>query len=438
MGVWGRPNSYEKPEQARSLVAMPGSGGGYFTSTSRGVGWAAGLLLCWVLPGCALLEYTPWGQASASQKRVAAQRMPSRLRAEEVGTVLPNRDSPNKHVERLRAYATPHYEAALVDGQAQFEQALGDANPTLAHDFGFRLELAEFRSWQRNMPDDDLSALLEALESDDPAQDVDWVVILASPQRMVATSADQVGVAPMLGRHLALRAMSDADEFDVIERRFSELAEAEKAKLYAARKRHKAATVLLHELGHTLGLPHELDPHAMMSFHYDTQQQAFSPQAVQLGRRVLELRAITPGTELSRNTAQAALNVLHSAPAHTWEDGTARSVEHLLEAISRYGSAQAASPQAVPAPSAPVAVTPAVVPSELSPPDRAVLEQARAEQARGHMREAIALARPLFERYPDSYAVQELRCQLAMKVSLAIYQENAECQPLRRLSGSPF
>lgn len=423
---------------------MPGSRGGYFASTVRGVGWAVVLLLGWLLPGCALLEYTPWGQAKASQKRVAAQRMPNRLRAEEAGTVLPTRDSPNKHVDRLRirAYATPHYEAALVDGRAQFEQALNDANPTLAHDLGFRLVLTEFRSWPRSMPDNDLSALLNALESDDPAQDVDWVVILASPRRMVASSPDQVGLAPMLGRHLALRAMSDADEFDVIERGFSELSEGEKAKLYAARKRHKAATVLLHELGHTLGLPHELDPHAMMSAQYNSQSRAFSPVASQLGRRVLELRAITAGTQLSRNTAQAALNVLHAAPAHTWEDGSARQAERLLEKLSTYGIAQVASPRAAPAASAPAAVAPAVAPerapSELSPADRTLFEQARAEQAAGRIGEAVALAKPLFQRYPDSYAVQELRCQLAMKARLTIDQENAECNSLRRLSGLPF
>lgn len=416
-----------------------------------GAGWKAVLLLCWVLPGCALLEYTPWGQGTASQKRVAAQRMPSRLRAEERGTVLPGRDTANQHVDRLRirAYATPHYEAALVDGQAQFEQALSDANPTLAHDFGFRLELTEFRSWPRSMPDDDLGALLDALETDDPALDVDWVVILASPQRMVATSADHIGLAPMLGRHLALRAMSDADEFDVIQRGFSKLSQAEKTKLYAARKRHKAATVLLHELGHTLGIPHELDPHSMMSFQYNSQAQAFGPVASQLGRRVLELRAVTVGTELSRSTAQAALNVLHGAPAHTWEDGTAQQAERLLDKLSKYGAANSPAPKAAPAPSAPAASAPteaaaapitaaAPPPRELSVPDSSLFERARAEQAAGRVREAIALAKPLFKRYPNVYAVQELRCQLAMKAGLSIAEENAECQPLRRLSGSPF
>jgi hypothetical protein len=412
----------------------------------RGLGWVALLPVCFALNGC-LLDYTPWGQAKASQKRVAAQRMPGRLREEEVGTALPSRNAPNARVERLRirAYATPHYEAALVDGQAQFEQALSDANPTLAHDLEFRLELTEFRTWPRNLPDDDLGVRLQLLEQDDPGADVDWVVILASPRHVVAASADQIGLASMLGHHLALRAMSDADEFDVIERGFSELSESEKSRLYAARKRHKAATVLLHELGHTLGVPHELDPRSLMSFQYSPQATDFSPVASRLARRVLELRRAALGTELSRNGAQAALNVLKSAPPHTWEADSARGVERTLELLSRYGAGQSVSPAAtagaVPpatALSAPVAAAapPSPSPSDVSAADRARFEQARAEYAAGRIREARALAAPLFQRYPKSYAVQELRCQLAMKAGLPMADESAECDPLRRLSGA--
>ena len=428
---------------------MPALGGVFFTTVRRGLGWAALLSLGFALNGCFLWEYTGWGQAKASQKRVAAQRMPSQLRADDAGTVLPNRDAPNAHVARLRirAYATPHYEAALVDGRAQFEQALSDANPTLAHDLAFRLELTEFRTWARSMPDDDLGALLKILEQDDPGLDVDWVVILASPRHMVAASADQIGLAPMLGHHLALRAMSDADEFDGIEGSFDELSESEKGKLYAARKRHKAATVLLHELGHTLGVPHELDPHSLMSFQYSTQANAFSPVASRLARRVLELRGATLGTELSRNGAQAALNALNSAPPHTWEANSARDVERLLQQLSQYGTpspAPVAAATASPAPAAAAAasaINTAAAPTparDLTSADRAVFEQARSAQAAGQIREARALVAPLAQRYPRSYAVQELRCQLAMKAGLSMADESAECEPLRRLSGAAF
>jgi len=159
----------------------------------------------------------------------------------------------------------------------------------------------------------------------------------------------------------------------------------------------------------------------------------------------LELRRAALGTELSRNGAQAALNVLKSAPPHTWEADSARGVERTLELLSRYGAGQSVSPAAtagaVPpatALSAPVAAAapPSPSPSDVSAADRARFEQARAEYAAGRIREARALAAPLFQRYPKSYAVQELRCQLAMKAGLPMADESAECDPLRRLSGA--
>jgi hypothetical protein len=45
---------------------------------------------------------------------------------------------------------------------------------------------------------------------------------------------------------------------------------------------------------------------------------------------------------------------------------------------------------------------------------------------------------PLFETYPKVYAVQELRCQLAMKAGLSMDEERAERAPLMQLSGAAF
>jgi len=56
----------------------------------------------------------------------------------------------------------------------------------------------------------------------------------------------------------------------------------------------------------------------------------------------------------------------------------------------------------------------------LSAPDRALFAKARAAQAQGQFAEARTLAAPLFQAYPDVYAVQELRCQVAMKVGLSM------------------
>jgi hypothetical protein len=378
-------------------------------------------MACATLSGCFFYD-SSWGAAKASQKRVAAQRMPSELKQ-----ALPPRAT--AHL-RLRAYATPHYAGALVDGEGQFRQAIADANPTLASALSFQLELTDYRVWSNGGSDDELKALLAGIQQQDPAEDVDWVVVLASPRHVVATSADELGMAPLLGRHLAIRAMSDAAEFDVIQREFSELSEDEKRELYATRKRHKAASVLLHELGHTLGMPHELERHSLMSPIYDLKSQDFSQVASTLGRRGLELRATTLGTAMHRRAARAALEMLRGVPAHTFEEQSAQQVEALL---GQHDQAPPPSPEPTRAPS-----SPAPAPSGLSAADHAIFLQAKQAQAGGDVRQARALATPLFARYPDSQAVQELRCQLAMNAGLPISQERAECDPLLRLSGPAF
>ena len=95
------------------------------TRSVRLLGAALVWLACAAHTGCFLYYDSRWGQAKASQKRVAAHEMPGGLRAEPAGSALKRSDQPAKPVEhfRIRAYATPHYAAALVDGEAQFAQA---------------------------------------------------------------------------------------------------------------------------------------------------------------------------------------------------------------------------------------------------------------------------------------------------------------------------
>ncbi|HYJ11216.1 MAG TPA: hypothetical protein VEX18_19470, partial [Polyangiaceae bacterium] len=181
----------------------------------RGVIVMVGVACASLCAGCFFYD-SSWGQAKASQKRVAAERMPSELRA----GPAPTEGKPVRQL-RLRAYATPHYASALIDGEAQFRQTLADANPTLAHDLSFQLELSAYSVWARATSDDDLGRLVAQIEQEDPARDVDWVVVLASPRQMVAISADQLGVGQYLGRHLAIRAMSDAAEFDMIQKAYT-------------------------------------------------------------------------------------------------------------------------------------------------------------------------------------------------------------------------
>lgn len=397
----------------------------------RGAVVALGVACAHLCAGCFFYD-SSWGQAKASQKRVAAERMPSALRAESG----PAQRKSARQL-RLRAYATPHYASALVDGEAQFRQTLADANPTLAHDLSFQLELSDYTVWSRATSDDDLSRLITLIQHEDPARDVDWVVVLASPREMVATSADQLGMGHYLGRHLAIRAMSDAAEFDMIQRAYSELSDEEKRRLYVARKQHKSAAVLLHEIGHTLGLPHELERRSMMNATYSADAGAFSPHARRLGLRGLALRDTSFGSALHRDAAQAALNVLVAAPEHTWEATSAQALQQLLEQLAR-SPVPVATPKHLAPPLAPAPRVAMQPPQELSAADQALMTEAQREHVAGRIERARALAAPLFEKYPKIYAVQELRCQLAMKAGLSMEAERAECAPLMQLSGASF
>jgi hypothetical protein len=56
------------------------------------------------------------------------------------------------------------------------------------------------------------------------------------------------------------------------------------------------------------------------------------------------------------------------------------------------------------------------------------------EHRAGREQEAWQIAQPLFERYPADYAVQDLRCQIAMKRDADWDHARAECEGLMKLS----
>src|SRR5262249_40053732 len=144
--------------------------------------------------------------------------------------------------------------------------------------------------------DDDLSALMDELVQSDPGRDVERVVGLAGSVPRYEIAFHELGLGKLFGKHLITRAMNDAREYESIERGFSYLSEQERAKLYGSRKRHKTAAVFLHELGHTLGAPHELDARWLMHASYDPKEEGYSPGTAELMRLVLE-RELDPATQ---------------------------------------------------------------------------------------------------------------------------------------------
>jgi biopolymer transport protein ExbD len=178
-------------------------------------------------------------------------------------------------VARVRVWADDAYRAQNVRWQAAFADQLAYANEVLAAELGVRLE-AEYGAWSRHVPASTLAQTLEALAAHDPGEDALAVIGLTSALGLVATRFDQLGVARQPGRHLVVRGYADVHERLLFDRTLPDIPVDERATLAHARRRHKLAAVLLHEIGHNLGAPHDAEPALLMSPTYSDQTAAFS------------------------------------------------------------------------------------------------------------------------------------------------------------------
>jgi hypothetical protein len=254
----------------------------------------------------------------------------------------------------------------------------------------------------------------------------------------------------VLGKHLVLRAMNDAREYEAIQRAFDELDEAARVKLYRARRRHKIASVLLHEIGHTFGVPHETERTSVMHRSYDAKASGFGPAAVGAMRMGLA-REVDPAS--SPNAAFAEAFIAHlTRTSSAWVPADRDEMIARLEKLRVAGAVASASASAAAAPPGPAAsaaavsgsqrfgasesepVAPAGRAAAVAPEHRAPFERAQQLLRDGQVDEAWSTAKPLFDAYPQDYAVQDLRCQIAMKRSSAWAQTQRECEPLLRLA----
>jgi hypothetical protein len=360
----------------------------------RVVRWGICAFVVSSVSGCFYYD-SRWGQAKAEQRRVAAVRTPRLVhsRAAEDGVPVASHPKAIRKL-RVRVLATPAYAASVFDWQRQAGTTFSDANAVLEQDFGVSLELADARVWAGVSSEHSLPELLKRLTAEHPGTDVDYVLGLATSVPGLAHSPDQLGVARVLGKHLVMRAMSDAEEFDAIKRAFSELSEDEQHKLYGARKRHKTASVLLHELGHTLGMPHEAARETLMHAHFSTDVSTFSKSAVELGRLTLARRAEQPAAANTANSAK---------PAPAPNSASAKRTS--------------SSPDLV----------------ELTSEDQKLFVAAEELKSAGKVNEAYAAAQPLFMKYLKVFAVQNLRCELAMASSHNWANAESECRELAKL-----
>ena len=179
-------------------------------------------------------------------------------------------------VAKIRVWADDDYRAQNVHWQQSFQERLDYANKFLSSQFGVRLE-AEYRAWNHHSPETTLADSLAVLAQEDPGDDVLTVVGLTSSQSLASATFEQIGYASIPGRHLILRGYADLEERKMFERAFHDLSAAERASLYQARRRHKTAALLLHELGHNFGAEHQAESETLMNASYANHSTSFDP-----------------------------------------------------------------------------------------------------------------------------------------------------------------
>lgn len=179
---------------------------------------------------------------------------------------------------KIRVWADDQYRAQNVRWQQSFEAPLELTNLVLTSLFGLRL-VPEYRVWERHVAGSTVAEALEALAERDPGRDVLIVVGLISSLPLVSATFDELGYASVGGRHLIVRGYADLEERKLYADAFRDLLPEERELSLEARRHHKTAVVLLHEIGHIFGFEHDVDQDTIMSASYSHRASTISAKA---------------------------------------------------------------------------------------------------------------------------------------------------------------
>jgi hypothetical protein len=387
--------------------------------SSRRTALAAPALACALtLTACFMGYDSRWGQAKAAQQRAAAQATPEPIGPSEEAPVSTAR----QHTYRIRLRPNAHYLAQTIDAERQLRELVEDADRVLEPTLALHLELDETKPWAFDQ-DDRLDASLSELRRDDAGRGVDVVVGLIGALPRQTDALHEVGYAEVLGKHVVLRAAGRLGEHDAVDRALSDLSIDERERVVRSRRRHRAAAIFLHEMGHVLGALHEAARESLMYPAYDVKMNGFGPDAVLLMRLALDEKDHAA-------VVKAQLDFVRAATHALWAPGERDAAIARLEAMS---APAAPAPLAASVPNAPAA------PPELEGADTARYARAMAAFHAGFVAPAYEWARPLFDRYPSSLAVQSFRCQLATVRWLPKDELRRECAPSAALTdaGAP-
>jgi hypothetical protein len=394
---------------------------------------AGALLVLAITSGCFVTPVMTFGGGKSSeqvQHEGLDRLFPAQLAATERWTGAPR-------VARLRVWADDAYRAQNMRWQHGFDEQLAYANAVLAPMLGIRLE-AEYHAWERHAPDAPLAEHLTALARQDTGDDVVWVVGLTSSLSLVAEPFEQIGVARLAAPYVVVRGHADVEERKGFERAFPDIDREQRELVLEARRRHKTAALLIHELAHSLGALHEVAEDSVM-------HPSYSHRAASLGGRNRELMLITLADRLKSTAArdpQTTGRKLLAALEDEWAGWRAGERDRWIAELRAMTGAPADAPVARPAvaprgavvasrnaaiasrgatdTAAPVASPPVPAPVPvlaLLPP--AALDKLR-EIETSEIQDADAAAAqlaPLLTAYPGNPRLHLLNCRLAVRRS---------------------
>jgi biopolymer transport protein ExbD len=250
-------------------------------------------LACGVLfsSACLISPVVRFGEgktAKQAQRDTMAEFGPARLASGEKwkGEIV------NK---RVRVWADDQYRAQNIHWQETFTESLELTNVVFEQLVGVHLT-PDFSVWDRDVPGATLTDSIAALQEVDPGEDVFAVIGLTSSLPLVSSTFEQLGLAMIGGRHIMLRGYADLEERKLYANAFPDLRPEERELALEHLRHHKSAVVLLHELGHVLGVDHETDSATIMNASYSNRATAFSTAARQVMVASVDARVQRPQT----------------------------------------------------------------------------------------------------------------------------------------------
>ncbi|MEM9488268.1 MAG: hypothetical protein AAGC55_03930 [Myxococcota bacterium] len=201
-------------------------------------------------------------------------------------------------VVEVRVHADQDYRALRpTSWKREFESHLDLANQLLVPEFGIRLEVSEFKQWQRKANSDAISEAMDELRKLDPGTDTEVVIGLLAALPRVTTDMSELGAADLNGKHIVIRGFNHVAEHKAFAEPLDALSEEELDRFFLARKQHRQSTLILHEFGHLMGVGHVTDASkTLMRPVYSAKVSSYAPQTIEQIRTALAARREQPAT----------------------------------------------------------------------------------------------------------------------------------------------